>query len=130
MLATASKPRGDKSCVRETKLPAALLMSSVSGPSVKICSIISSTAMRIADVDAVAYDAPAVLAHQFGGGLVAHALAPAADVHLGAKLQKFGGHALAQASAAAGHENSPPGEKLIVEHRFHPTELSVNWSID
>jgi hypothetical protein len=29
-----------------------------------------------------------------------------------------------------GHEDAPPGEKLIVEHRFHPRELSVNWLID
>ena len=49
---------------------------------------------------------------------------------LGAELEKPRGHGLAEAGAATGYENAPPGEKLIVEHRFHPRELSVNWSID
>ena len=86
--------------------------------------------MRVADVDAVADHASAVQIHQFGCGLVADALAAAADMDLGAELEKARGHGLAEAGAASGHENAPPGEKLIVEHRFHPKELSVNWSID
>jgi hypothetical protein len=48
----------------------------------------------------------------------------------GAELQKFCGHGFAETGAASGHENAPPGEKLIVEHRFHPKGMSVNWSID
>jgi hypothetical protein len=51
-------------------------------------------------------------------------------VNLGSQLEKPRGHGLAEAGAASGHENAPPGEKLIVEHRFHPRGLSVNWSID
>jgi hypothetical protein len=44
-------------------------------------------------------------------------------MHLGPELQEFGGHGLAEAGSAAGDENAPPGEKLIVEHRFHPKGL-------
>jgi hypothetical protein len=51
-------------------------------------------------------------------------------MNLRAKLKKARGHGFAEAGSASGHENAPPGEKLIVEHRFHPRELSVNWSID
>jgi hypothetical protein len=68
--------------------------------------------------------------HQFGCGLVAYDLAATTDVDLGPQLEKPCGHGLAEAGAASGHENAPPGEKLIVEHRFHPRGLSVNWSID
>jgi hypothetical protein len=68
--------------------------------------------------------------HQFGRGLVAHDFAAAADMDLGSQLEKPCGHGLAEAGAASGYENAAPGEKLIVEHRFHPRELSVNWSID
>jgi len=85
---------------------------------------------RIADVDAVADHTPAMKVHQFGRSLVAHDLASAADVNLGSQLEKPCSHGLAEAGAASGHENAPPGEKLIVEHRFHPRGLSVNWSID
>ena len=112
------------------KLPAALLMRSVSGPVVQIASIISSTAIGVADIDAVADHAPAVQIHQFGCGLVAHDLAAAADMDLGAELKKPRGHGFAEAGAATGDEDAPPDEKLIVEHRFPPRELSVNWSID
>ena len=85
---------------------------------------------RVADVDAVADHTPAMQVHQFGRGLVADALAAAADMDLGAEFEESRGHGFAEAGAASGHENAPPGEKLIVEHRFHPEELSVNWSID
>ena len=72
----------------------------------------------------------AVQVHQFGCGLVADDFAAAADMDLGAKLEESRRHGFAEAGAASGHENASPGEKLIVEHRFHPKELSVNWSID
>jgi hypothetical protein len=42
---------------------------------------------------------------------------------LGAELKESRGHGLAEAGSASGHQNAPPGEKLIVEHRFHPEEL-------
>ena len=130
MLATASKPRGDSSSEREMKLPAALLMRSVRGPvgPDRLDHLVDG--QRVADVDAVADHTPAMQVHQFGRGLVAHDLAAAADMDLGAELEKPRGHGFAEAGAAAGHENAPPGEKLIVEHRFHPKGLSVNWSID
>ena len=130
MLAIASKPRGERSSVREMKLPAALLMRSVSGPCGpdRLDHLVDRE--RVADVDAVADHAAAMQVHQFGRGFVADALAAAADMNLGAELQKPRGHGLAEAGAAAGDEDAPPGEKLIVEHRFHPRELSVNWSID
>src|SRR5574337_1074392 len=44
ILAMASKPRGDKSSLRAMKLPAALLMSEVKGPSRKVSSTMASTA--------------------------------------------------------------------------------------
>jgi hypothetical protein len=68
--------------------------------------------------------------HQFGGGFIAHAFAAAADMNLGAEFEESRGHRFAETGSAARHENAPPGEKLIVEHRFHPKELPVNWSID
>ena len=86
--------------------------------------------LRVADVDAVAHHAPAVHIHQFSCGLVADDFASAADMNLGAQLKEAGRHGLAEAGAASGDENAPPGEKLIVEHCFHPRGLSVNWSID
>jgi hypothetical protein len=43
-------------------------------------------------------------------------------VDLGAQLQKPRRHGLAKAGAASGHEDAPPGEKLIVEHRFYPRD--------
>jgi enoyl-CoA hydratase/carnithine racemase len=42
---------------------------------------------------------------------------------LGAEFEKPRGHRFAEAGTAPGHENAPPGKKLIVEHRFHPKEL-------
>ena len=49
----------------------------------------------VADVDAVARNAPAMSLHQFGSGRVAHALAPAADRDLGPEAEKPLGHRLA-----------------------------------
>jgi hypothetical protein len=49
---------------------------------------------------------------------------------LGAELEETRSHRFAQTGAASGHENAATCEKLILEHRFHPTEWSVNWSID
>src|SRR5205085_6593742 len=77
----------------------------------------------VAYVDAVADDAAAVQIHQFGGGVIAHDFAAAADVNLGAEVKEPRGHGFAETGTASGHENAPPGEKLIVEHRFHPKEL-------
>ncbi len=78
---------------------------------------------RIADIDAVAGDAAAIQVHQFGGGFVANRFAPTADMHLGPELEKACGHRFAKSGAATGNENAPPGEKLIVEHRFHPNTI-------
>ena len=52
------------------------------------------------------------------------------DVNLGAQFEKTRRHGFAEAGAAARHQYAPPGEKLIVEHGFHPKRLSINWSID
>ena len=97
---------------------------------VQIASIISSTAIALRMSTPWLTTRPPCSIHQFGRGLVAHDLAAAADMNLGAELQKPRRHGLAEAGAATGYEDAPPGEKLIVEHRFHPRELSVNWSID
>ena len=131
MLATASKPRGDRSSVREMKLPAALLMRSVSGPcgEDRLDHLVDRE--RIADVDAVAGHPAAMQVHQLGRGFVADALAAAADMDLGAELEEARGHGLAEAGAAAGDEDAPAGEKLFVEHGgFRPEGLPVNWLID
>ena len=85
---------------------------------------------RIADVDPVAHHPAAMQVHQFGCGLVTDAFAAAADMDFGAQFQKARRHRFAEPGAASGDENAPPGEKLIVEHRFHPKGLSVNWLID
>jgi hypothetical protein len=49
---------------------------------------------------------------------------------LGAQLQEARGHGFAEPGTASGHQDAPAGEKLLVEHGFHPGELSVSWSID
>ncbi len=105
------------------KLPAALLMRSVSGPPVQIDCDHFVDRERVPDVDAVAHHTSAVQIHQFGRSLVADRLAAAADMDLGAEAEELGGHGFAEAGSASGHEDAPPGEKLIVEHRFHPKEL-------
>jgi hypothetical protein len=51
-------------------------------------------------------------------------------VNLGTEFEEARGHRLAEARAATRYENAPSDEELIVEHRFHPKRLSVNWSID
>mgnify|MGYP001114608555 CR=1 FL=1 len=71
---------------------------------------------RVADVDAVTGDAAAMEIHQLGRGLVAHDLAPAADVHFGAELEEARRHRLAEARAAAGHEDAPSSQKIFLEH--------------
>ena len=58
----------------------------------------------------------AVLGHQFGGGLVAHDLAAAANVNVGAEAQKPRGHRLTQAGATAGDKDIAARKKLWVEH--------------
>jgi hypothetical protein len=62
----------------------------------------------------------AVQVHQLGCGFVADALAAAADMDFGAQLKEARSHRFAEAGATSRHENPSPGEKLIVEHRFHP----------
>ncbi len=95
MLAMASKPRGVRSWVRETKLPAALLMRSVRGPcgEDRLDHLVDRE--RIADIDAVARHPAAMQVHQFGRGFVADDLAPAADMNLGAEFEEARGHRLA-----------------------------------
>src|SRR3954447_11401690 len=75
---------------------------------------------RVADIDAVARDAAAILGHQLGRGLVADDLAPAADVHFGAELEKARRHRLAEPGAAAGHEDAPSRQKIFLEHGCFP----------
>jgi hypothetical protein len=108
MLATASNPRGERSSLREMKLPAALLMRSVSGP----VSNHLVDAGAVADVDAMADHLAAVFVHQFLCGFVADDFAAAADVHLRAELKEFLGHAFAEPGAAACHEDFSAGEKV------------------
>src|SRR5262249_20270814 len=75
---------------------------------------------RVADVDAVAGDAAAILIHQLGRRLVADDLAPAADVDLGAELEEARRHRLAESGAAAGHEDATAGQKIFLEHGCFP----------
>ena len=113
MLATASKPRGVRSSVREMKLPAALLMRSVSGAfgENRLDHLVDR--QRVADIDAVAGHPAAMQVHQLGRGFVANALAAAADMDLGAELEEARGHRFAEPGAAAGDEDAPAGKKLF-----------------
>lgn len=77
----------------------------------------------ITNIDAVACHLAAVGLHQFGGRVVADALAAAADVDFGAELKKTGGHGFAEAGAAAGDENAPAGEKTVRVHRCSSRKL-------
>ncbi len=71
---------------------------------------------RIADIDAMCRDLPAVQLHQFRGGVFADALAAAADMDFRAEAEKFRGHGLAEAGAAAGHQDFAACEKTLCEH--------------
>ncbi len=126
----ASKPRGDRSCVRAMKLPAALLIRSVSGPSAKDRLDHVVDAGGVADVDAVAHHLAAMRLHQLGCGIVAHELAAAADVHFGAECKELFRHRLAKAGAAAGDENPSAFEKIGCVHDDTPATFFVNWLID
>ena len=69
----------------------------------------------------MAGDPAAIEVHQFGRGLVADGLAPAADMDLGAEFEEACRHRFAEPGAAAGDENVTVGEKLPPEHgRFPP----------
>ena len=72
---------------------------------------------RVADVDAERRHLSAMARHEVGGGVVANALAPSADVDLGAEREEFFRHALAEAGPAAGHQNAFAREKTVLEHR-------------
>ena len=76
----------------------------------------------------MADDAPSVLVHQFGCGFVAHDLAAAADMDLGAKLEKAGSHRLAEAGAASGHQNAPSGEKLTPFVRWEHYDMGASYA--
>ena len=114
MLATASKPRGLSSSVREMKLPAALLMRSVRGPSRKIVLDHLVDRERVSDVDAVARHPAAMKVHQLGRGLVADDLAASADMDLGTQLKETRRHRLAEPGAAAGHQDASASQKIFV----------------
>ena len=120
MLATASKPRGVRSSVREMKLPAALLMRSVRGPLVQIASIISSTAraLRIStpwlttrppcrSINSVAVSSQTLLRRP-----QIWTSAPSSKKALG--------HGFAEPGAASGDEDAPAGEELFAEHVWFP----------
>ncbi len=79
---------------------------------------------RVADVDAVACDASAMRLHELRGGLIADALAPAADRDLGAKLKELLGHRLAEPGAAAGNEDFFALEKAVDEHQRFLSRLA------
>jgi hypothetical protein len=71
---------------------------------------------RIANVDAVGLDPALIFPGEFGGRCVAHCLAPSADEDIGAERQEFFHHALAEAGAAAGHQDAPAAKKSVLEH--------------
>ena len=71
---------------------------------------------RIANVDAVGLDPAVIFPGEFGGRGVAHRLAPSADEDIGAERQEFFRHALAEAGAAAGHQDAPAAKKSVLEH--------------
>ena len=120
MLAIASKPRGVRSWVRETKLPAALLMRSVSGPCGEDGLDHLVDRERVADIDAVGCHPAAIEVHQFGRGFVADALAAAADMDLGAEFEETRGHGFAEAASAAGDKDAPSSKELFSEHGWFP----------
>ena len=61
-----------------------------------------------------------MFAGEFGGGRIAYRFAPAADEEFGAERKEFLGHALAEAGAAAGHQNAPAAQQSIGEHGSLP----------
>ncbi len=58
--------------------------------------------------------------HQFGRGLVADALAAAADVDFGAELKKARGHGFAETGAAAGDKDASSLKEVVREHVWFP----------
>ena len=112
----ASNPRDDRSSVREMKLPAALLTRPVSGAFAENLFDHRVDRGGVADVDAVARDASAMCFHEFVGGRLADALAPAADGDFGAEAKKPLGHRLAEPRAAAGDEDFFARKQAVDEH--------------
>jgi hypothetical protein len=79
----------------------------------------------------VARHPAAMQVHQFGRGLIANALSPAADMNFGAEAEEARGHRFAKTGSATGDQNASAGKKLFVKHGgFRPKEMSVNWLID
>ena len=74
----------------------------------------------VADVDAVARDAPAMRFHELVGGRVADALAPAADGDFGAEAKEPLGHRSAEPGAAAGDEDFFARKQAVDEHGRSP----------
>ena len=121
MLATASKPRGVRSCGARDEIAGGVVdeIGERAFGENRLDHLVDRK--RVADVDAVARHPAAMQVHQFGRGLVADALAAAADMNFGAELEEARRHRFAEPGAAAGDENAPAGEKLFVEHvRFPP----------
>ena len=64
-------------------------------------------------------DLAAVPVHQLLRRVVEHILAAAADIDFGAEAQIVLGHFLAEAGAAAGHENALALQQVVAKHRMH-----------
>ncbi|MGY4446160.1 hypothetical protein ACVWZR_000820 [Bradyrhizobium sp. i1.3.1] len=116
MLATASKPRGESSSLPRDEIAGRVVDEIGEGSVTKDGLDHLFDRERVADVDAVAGDAATILSHQLGRGLVAHDLAPAADVHLCSKLEEARRHRLAEPGAATGDKDVPAGQKIFLEH--------------
>ena len=131
MLAIASKPRGDRSSVGETKLPAALLTRPVSGPCGEDVLDHLVDRERVADVDAEGCHAAAMQVHQ-SAAVSSQTLLRRPQMWTSApSSRKPLGHRLAEAGAAAGDKDASSSEELFSEHScFHPKGLPVNWLID
>ena len=107
MLAMASKPRDDRSSRARDEVAGGVVDEVRQRPAgLENLADHVIDRSRIANVEAVGDHLAAMRLHQLGGGLVADRFAPAADVHLRAELQEFGGHRLAEAGAAAGDKNA------------------------
>ncbi len=109
--------RGDSVSVRAMKLAAALLTRTSSGAFAQIFDIIWSIASASRTSQPCVSTLPPVACTQFGGRGIEHLGASPADDDVCAELQVATGDALAQAGAAAGHEDALALQQVGTKHR-------------
>ena len=113
---TDSNAPSESSSVRARKLPAALFMSTSSGPSAQRIPIISSTAAASRTSQGREWILAARARPQFLLGRGEDFLASSADIDFRAQFEESLGCGLAQSGAAAGDQDALVAKQIILKH--------------